>query len=74
MEYFEKDKTYNFEEIQEIYKNASARAIEKFSKMVDSTDSKDPMFDLMLTVTAMEIMGNMYSIMFAEKNKKDKEN
>lgn len=75
MEYFEKDKTYTFDEIKEIYKNASAVALERFMKDIDNADVKDPMFTLMLSMTAMELMSSMHAIMFCERvNKEDKEN
>lgn len=74
MEYFKKDKTYTFKEIKDIYETASATAIEKFMKSVDNAETKDPMFNLMLTVTAMKLMASMHAIMFSERKNKESEN
>ena len=73
MEYFEKDKTYTFDEIKEIYGNASAVTLKKFMEKIDNDDVKDPMFTLILSVTATELMANMHTIMFSGRKNKESE-
>ncbi len=73
MEYFEKDKTYTFDEIKEIYNNASAVTLKKFMEKIDNDDVKDPMVTLILSVTATELMANMHATMFSERKNKESE-
>ena len=73
MEYFEKDKTYTFDEIKEIYNNASAVSLKKFMEKIDDDDVKDPMFTLILSVTATEIMASIHATMFSGRKNKESE-
>lgn len=76
MEYFEKGKTYTFEEIKEIYTNASAKELEHFVESVQKSDEKDPMFNSLITMLCMQTMASINSRMFSERkeNKENKEN
>ena len=68
MEYFEKEKTYSYEEIKDTYLNASAKVLEKFTRNPENVENKDPMFGTLTTVLNLQLLANMYSMMFREKN------
>ena len=73
MEYFEKGKTYTFEEIQEIYKNASAREMKNSVNDIIGASEGDPMFGAMLSMIVMQTLAHLNNRMF-ENNKENKEN
>ena len=75
MEYFEEGKTYTFEEIQEVYRNASARELKNFTESVEKSGANDLMFNSMVTMLCMQTMANLNNTMFSKRvNKEDKEN
>ena len=75
MEYFEKEKTYSYEEIKDTYLNASDKVLEKFTRNPENVENKDPMFGTLTTVLNLQLLANMYSMMFREKNNnEEKEN
>lgn len=75
MEYFEKEKTYTYEEIRETYLNASAKALEDFTKGLDKVENKDPMFTSLMIMMNMQLLASMNSLMFSERNNnEEKEN
>lgn len=75
MEYFEEGKTYTFEEIQEVYKNASARELKTFTESVEKSGTNDLMFNSMVTMLCMQTMANLNNTMFSKRvNKENKEN
>ena len=75
MEYFEKEKTYSYEEIKDTYLNASAKVLEKFTKNLENVENKDPMFGTLSTMLNLQLLTNMYSMMFRERNNnEEKEN
>ena len=75
MEYFEKEKTYSYEEIKDTYLNASAKVLEKFTKNLENVENKDPMFGTLSTMLNLQLLSNMYSMMFRERNNnEEKEN
>lgn len=73
MEYFEEGKTYTFEEIQEIYKNASAREMKDSIDSISDASEGDPMFGAMLSMVVMQTLAHLNNIMF-ENSKENKEN
>ena len=73
MEYFEEGKTYTFEEIQEIYKNASAREMKNSIDSINDASEGDPMFGAMLSMVVMQTLAHLNNIMF-ENDKENKEN
>lgn len=73
MDYFEKGKTYTFEEIEEIYKNASAKELKNFIDSTEKADTKDPMFSTLVTMLCMQTMASLNSIMFNERENKESE-
>ena len=68
MEYFEKEKTYSYEEIIDTYLNASTKVLEEFTRNLENVENKDPMFGALTTVLNMQLLANMYSMMFRERN------
>ena len=68
MEYFEKEKTYSYEEIKDTYLNASTKVLEEFTRNLENVENKDPMFGALTTVLNMQLLANMYSMMFRERN------
>ena len=75
MEYFEKEKTYTYDEIRETYLNASAKALEDFTKGLDKVENKDPMFTSLMIMMNMQLLASMNSLMFSERNNnEEKEN
>lgn len=73
MEYFEKGKTYTFEEIQEIYKYASAVALKNNIEGLNVGDKKDPLFDAMISMIIMQTLASLNNIMFSERKNKESE-
>ena len=67
MEYFEKEKTYSYEEIKDTYLNASAKVLEKFTRNLENVENKDPMFGALTTMLNMQLLADMYGMMFSEK-------
>lgn len=75
MEYFEKEKTYTYDEIRETYLNASAKALEDFTKGLDKVENKDPMFTSLMIMMNMQLLASMNSLMFSKRNNnEEKEN
>lgn len=75
MEYFEKEKTYTYEEIRETYLNASTKALEDFTKGLNKIENKDPMFTSLMIMMNMQLLASMNSLMFSERNNnEEKEN
>ena len=54
MEYFEKEKTYSYEEIKDTYLNASAKVLEKFTKNLENVENKDSMFGTLSTMLNLQ--------------------
>lgn len=73
MEYFEKEKTYSYEEIKDTYLNASAKVLEKFTRNLENVENKDPMFGTLTTMLNMQLLADMYGMMFSEKNNNNNE-
>ena len=75
MEYFEKEKTYSYEEIKDTYLDASAKVLEKLTRNLENVENKDPMFGTLTNILNLELLANMYSTMFRERNNnEEKEN
>lgn len=75
MEYFEKEKTYSYEEIIDTYLDASAKVLEKLTRNLENVENKDPMFGTLANMLNLELLANMYSTMFRERNNnEEKEN
>ena len=70
-----KKKTYNYKKIKNTYLNASAKVLEEFTKNLENVENKYPMFGTLTTMLNLQLLANMYSMMFRERNNnEEKEN